>query len=80
MQHTSPTPAAKEPMETFKPRVLTEPVVRRFFVKHNKGKLENTSFLPNLMKLSDGEIKKELKNTSFLLNLMELSGDEIRSK
>ena len=52
-----PTPAAKEPVETFKPRVLTEAVVRRFFVKHNKGKLENPSFLPNLMKLSDGEIR-----------------------
>ena len=49
--------SAKEPMETFKPRVLTEPVVRRFFVKHNKGKLENPSFLPNLMKLWDGEIR-----------------------
>ena len=54
-----PTPAMKEPMEPFRPRVLTENVVCLSFLKHNKEKLENPSFLPNLMTLSDDEIRSK---------------------
>ena len=56
-----PTPAVKEPMESFKPRTLTESVVRRFFLKHNKSKLENPGFITNLMKRTDDEIRSTCK-------------------
>ena len=56
-----PTPAMKEPMESFKPRTLTEAVVRRFFLKHNKSKLENPGFITNLMRLTDDEIRSKCK-------------------
>ena len=54
-----PTPAIREPMEPFKPRALTETVVRRFFLKHNKAKLEVPGFIANLMKLPDDEIRSK---------------------
>ena len=54
-----PTPAIREPMEPFKPRALTETVVRRFFLKHNKAKLEVPGFIANLMTLPDDEIRSK---------------------
>ena len=54
-----PTPAIREPMAPFKPRALTETVVRRFFLKHNKAKLEVPGFIANLMKLPDDEIRSK---------------------
>ena len=38
---------------------LTETVVRRFFLKHNKAKLEVPGFIANLMKLPDDEIRSK---------------------
>jgi hypothetical protein len=35
--------------------------VRRFFMKHNKSKLENPAFITNLMKLTDDEIRSKCK-------------------
>ena len=54
-----PTPAIREPMAPFKPRALTETVVRRFFLKHNKAKLEVPGFIANLMTLPDDEIRSK---------------------
>ena len=54
-----PTPAIREPMEPFKPRALTETVVRRFFLKHNKAKLEIPGFIANLMTIPDDEIRSK---------------------
>jgi hypothetical protein len=56
-----PTPAMQEAMEPFKPRALTESVMRSFFMKHNKSKLENPAFITSIMSLSDDEIRSKCK-------------------
>ena len=52
-----PTPAAREPMDGFQPRMLTEATVTRFYKKHNATKLEDPEFIKSVMKMSDDEIR-----------------------
>ena len=52
-----PTPEVREPLPSFRPRKLTEGVMRRFYQKHNPSKLENGNFLAKVMTLTDDEIR-----------------------
>ena len=52
-----PTPAAREPMDDFKPRMLTEAAVVRFYKQHNAVKLDDPEFIKSVMKMSDDEIR-----------------------
>ena len=52
-----PTPAAREPMDDFQPRKLTEAAVIRFYKQHNAAKLDDPEFIKNVMKMSDDEIR-----------------------
>ena len=51
-----PTPSAREQMDSFKPRRLTEAIMRRYYQKHNAAKLEDPTFLKTLMTLTDEEL------------------------
>ena len=42
-------------------QIRASTVVRRFFTKHSKSKLENPAFITNLMKLTDDEIRSKCK-------------------
>ena len=54
-----PTPAAREPMDDFQPRQLTETAVVRFYKQHNAAKLDDPEFIKGVMKMSDDEIRSE---------------------
>ena len=51
-----PTPSAREQMDSFKPRRLTEAIMRRYYQKHNPAKLDDATFLKTLMTLTDEEL------------------------